>query len=128
MSIKIIKQILFFFLIVFYLFAGYNHFANPSFYIPIIPPYLATWAKEINILSGIAEIILALLLIPKTTRPLAVKGIIIMLIAFIPSHVYFIQKGSFALGSITITPTLSYIRLLVGQPILILWVWWSSKF
>jgi uncharacterized membrane protein len=128
MSIKIVKQILFFFLIVFYLFAGYNHFANPSFYIPIIPPYLATWAKEINIVSGIAEIILALLLIPKSTRPLAVKGIIIMLIAFIPSHVYFIQKGSFALGSITITPVLSYIRLLVGQPILILWVWWSSKF
>jgi uncharacterized membrane protein len=128
MSIKIIKQILFFFLIVFYLFAGYNHFATPSFYLPIIPPYLATWAKEINIISGIAEILLALLLIPKTTRPFAVKGIIIMLIAFIPSHIYFIQKGSFTLGSITITPTLSYIRLLVGQPILILWVWWSSKF
>jgi uncharacterized membrane protein len=128
MSIKIIKQILFFFLIVFYLFAGYNHFATPSFYIPIIPPYLATWAKEINIVSGIAEILLALLLIPKTTRPFAVKGIIIMLIAFIPSHIYFIQKGSFTLGSITITPTLSYIRLLIGQPILILWVWWSSKF
>jgi uncharacterized membrane protein len=128
MSIKIVKQILFFFLIVFYLFAGYNHFATPSFYIPIIPPYLAAWAKEINIVSGIAEILLALLLIPKSTRALAVKGIIIMLIAFIPSHIYFIQKGSFTLGSITITPTLSYIRLLVGQPILILWVWWSSKF
>jgi uncharacterized membrane protein len=128
MPIKIVKQILFFFLILFYLFAGYNHFANPSFYLPIIPPYLATWAKEINIVSGIAEIILALLLIPKSTRALAVKGIIIMLIAFIPSHVYFIQKGSFALGSITITPALSYIRLLIGQPILILWVWWSSKF
>jgi uncharacterized membrane protein len=128
MPIKIVKQILFFLLIFFYLFAGYNHFANPSFYIPIIPPYLATWAKEINIVSGIAEIILALLLIPKSTRALAVKGIIIMLIAFIPSHVYFIQKGSFALGSITITPLLSYVRLFVGQPILILWVWWASKF
>ena len=128
MKIKIVKQILFFLLIVFYLFAGYNHFANPSFYMPIIPPYLSDWAKEINLLSGIAEIVLALLLIPKATRTLAVKGIIIMLIAFIPSHIYFIQKGSFTLGSITITPTLSYIRLLIGQPILILWVWWSSKF
>ena len=128
MPIKIVKQILFFFLIVFYLFAGYNHFATPSFYLPIIPPYLASWAKEINIVSGVAEIILALLLIPKTTRSLAVKGIIIMLIAFIPSHVYFIQKGNFTLGSFTITPLLSNLRLLVGQPILILWVWWSSKF
>lgn len=128
MKIKIVKQILFYFLIVFYLFAGYNHFATPSFYLPIIPPYLSIWAKEINILSGIAEIVLALLLIPKATRSLAVKGIIIMLIAFIPSHIYFIQKGNFTLGSITISPLISYFRLFVGQPILILWVWWSSKF
>jgi uncharacterized membrane protein len=128
MKIKIVKQILFYFLIVFYLFAGYNHLATPSFYLPIIPPYLSIWAKEINILSGIAEIVLALLLIPKATRSLAVKGIIIMLIAFIPSHIYFIQKGNFTLGSITISPLISYFRLFVGQPILILWVWWSSKF
>lgn len=128
MQIKIIQKTLFFFLIVFYLFAGYNHFANPSFYLPIIPPYLAAWAKEINIVSGIAEILLALLLIPKSTRAFAVKGIIIMLIAFIPAHIYFIQKGIFKLGTFTITPVLSYVRLLVGQPILILWVWWSSKF
>ena len=127
MQIKIVKQILFYFLIGFYLFAGYNHFATPSFYFPIIPPYLSTWAKEINILSGIAEIVLALLLIPKLTRTIAVKGIIIMLIAFIPAHIYFIQKGTFTLGSITITPLISYFRLLVGQPLLILWVWWSSK-
>ena len=127
MQIKIVKQILFFFLIFFYLFAGYNHFATPSFYLPIIPPYLVTWAKEINILSGIAEIILALLLIPTTTRALAVKGIIIMLIAFIPAHIYFIQKGYFTLGSFRITPLLSFVRLLVGQPLLILWAWWSSK-
>jgi uncharacterized membrane protein len=128
MQIKIIKQILFFFLIFFYLFAGYNHFANPSFYFPIIPPYLAAWANQINIISGLAEIILALLLIPKTTRAIGVKGIIILLIAFIPAHIYFIQKGTFTLGSFTITPILSYVRLFIGQPILILWVWWSSKF
>jgi len=127
MKIKIVQQIVFFCLIIFYIFAVYNHFATPSFYIPIIPPYLSAWAKEINILSGIVEIILALLLIPKTTRSFAAKGIIIMLIAFIPTHVYFIQKGYFMLGSYSITPLLSYIRLFVGQPLLILWVWWSSK-
>ncbi len=127
MQIKIVKHILFFFLIVFYLFAGYKHFSMPSFYLPIIPPYLSTWAKEINVLSGIVEITLALLLIPKATRSIAVKGIIIMLIAFIPSHIYFIQKGNFTIGSFRITPFISYLRLFVGQPILILWAWWSSK-
>jgi len=127
MQIKIIKKILFFLLIFFYLFAGFNHFVNPSFYTPIIPPYLALWAKEINLLSGFLEITLALLLLFKATRLFAVKGIILLLIIFIPAHVYFIQKGYFTLGPFQITPLLSYIRLIIGQPILILWVWWSSK-
>ncbi len=127
MKIKILQQILFFILIVFYIFAGYNHFASPSFYLPIIPPYLSNWANEINLLSGILEIILGILLIPKSTRPYAAKGIIILLILFIPSHIYFIQKGSFTLGAIEITSTLSWFRLLIGQPILMLWAWWASK-
>lgn len=127
MKIKILQQILFFILIVFYIFAGYNHFSSPSFYLPIIPPYLSNWANEINLLSGILEIILGILLIPKSTRPYAAKGIIILLILFIPSHIYFIQKGSFTLGAIEITPTLSWFRLLIGQPILMLWAWWASK-
>ena len=128
MKTNILQHTLFFLLIGFYLFAGYNHFASPTFYLPVIPPYLSQWAKEINILAGVFEIALALLLIPSRTRLFAAKCLIIMLIAFIPSHIYFIQKGSFTLGSFTITPTLSYVRLFIGQPILILWVWWSSKF
>ncbi len=127
MKIKLLQQILFFILIAFYIFAGYNHFASPSFYLPIIPPYLSNWANEINLLSGILEIILGILLLPKSTRSYAAKGIIILLVLFIPSHIYFIQKGSFTLGAIEITPTLSWFRLLIGQPILMLWAWWASK-
>jgi uncharacterized membrane protein len=127
MKFKLLQQILFFMLIAFYLFAGYNHFASPSFYLPIIPPYLSDWANQINLLSGILEIILGILLIPTSTRPFAAKGIIILLILFIPSHIYFIQKGTFTLGTLEITPTLSWFRLLIGQPILMLWAWWASK-
>ena len=127
MKFKLLQQILFFMLIAFYLFAGYNHFASPSFYLPIIPPYLSDWANQINLLSGILEIILGILLIPTSTRPFAAKGIIILLILFIPSHIYFIQKGTFTLSTLEITPTLSWFRLLIGQPILMLWAWWASK-
>jgi uncharacterized membrane protein len=127
MKFKLLQQILFFMLIAFYLFAGYNHFASPSFYLPIIPPYLSDWANQINLLSGILEIIIGILLIPTSTRPFAAKGIIILLILFIPSHIYFIQKGTFTLGTLEITPTLSWFRLLIGQPILMLWAWWASK-
>ena len=114
--------------IVFYIFAGYNHFANPSFYLPLIPPYLSLWATELNLLSGIIEIVLGLLLIHKKTRKYAAWAIILMLIAFIPSHIYFIQKGTFTLGSITMNPTISWIRLLVAHPLLIIWAWQISKY
>lgn len=127
MKTNILQNTLFLLLIGFYLFAGYNHFASPTFYLPVIPPYLSQWAKEINILAGVFEIALALLLIPCRTRLSAAKCIIIMLIAFIPSHIYFIQKGEFIIGSIEMTPLTSWIRLLIGQPILIIWAWWASK-
>ncbi|MEY3209159.1 MAG: hypothetical protein RL064_1190 [Bacteroidota bacterium] len=122
-----IKKGLLIIAIVFYIFAGYNHFANPSFYLPLIPPYLSLWANELNLLSGIIEIVLGLLLIPKKTRQYAAWAIVLMLIAFIPSHIYFIQKGTFTLGSITINPTISWIRLLVVHPLLIIWAWQISK-
>ena len=122
-----IKKGLLIIAIVFYIFAGYNHFANPSFYLPLIPPYLSLWANELNLLSGIIEIILGILLIPKKTRQYAAWAIVLMLIAFIPSHIYFIQKGTFTLGSITINPAISWIRLLVVHPLLIIWAWQISK-
>jgi uncharacterized membrane protein len=127
MKTNILQHTLFFLLIGFYLFAGYNHFASPAFYLPVIPPYLSLWAKEINIMAGVAEISLALLLIPNRTRLFAAKCIIIMLVAFIPSHIYFIQKGSFSLGSITMNPMISWVRLLVFQPLFIVWALWVSK-
>lgn len=114
-------------MILFYLYAGANHFINPSFYLPIIPPYLLEWSNVVNILSGVVEVLLALLLIPKSTRTKAGIGIIIMLLAFIPSHIYFIQKGEFMIGSVMFNPLKSSIRLFIGQPLLILWAYWASK-
>ena len=35
--------------------------------------------------------------------------------------------GTFTLGSITMNPTISWIRLLVAQPLLIIWAWQISK-
>ena len=127
MKSQSLRNILFLILILFYLFAGVNHFINPSFYLPIIPPYFLKWANQINILSGVVEILLALLLIPKSTRTNAGMGIIIMLLAFIPSHIYFIQKGEFMIGTVVFNPLKSSIRLFIGQPLLILWAYWASK-
>lgn len=118
------KSFSLYFLIAFYLFAGFNHFANPRFYTPLIPPYLAQWSNTINIVSGFAEIILAIGMLFPTTRVVAAYGIMALLIAFIPAHIYMIQLGHFSLGKFQMTPAIGWIRLLILQPALILWAYW----
>lgn len=124
---EIIKKGMLYVMVVFYVLGGYNHFYNPSFYIPLIPPYLSTWAVVLNLIAGFFEIILGILLIPTQTRKWAGWGIVMMLIAFIPSHIYFIERGYFTLGSFTMSPLISWIRLLVFQPLLIFLALWVSR-
>ncbi|MBX9892059.1 MAG: hypothetical protein K2Y12_07020 [Chitinophagaceae bacterium] len=108
----------------FYFVAGLNHFLNARFYMPLIPAYLSNWRNLINIVSGIAEMLLAIGLLFEATRLWSVYAIILMLIAFIPAHVWMIQQGNFKLGKIKITPLIAWVRLLVIHPLLILWAWW----
>lgn len=110
-------------LVLFYISAGINHFIHPEFYIPLIPPYFQ-YLNEINILSGIAEVSLGLLLIFPKTRKLAALGIVLMLIAFIPSHWYFIEIGSCVQGGLCVSETIGWLRLFIIHPLLIAWPFW----
>jgi uncharacterized membrane protein len=69
-----------------YVAAGINHFAIPTFYKKIMPPWLPYHLPLIYI-SGAAEIILGLLLLPASTRKLAAWGIIVLLVAVFPANV-----------------------------------------
>ena len=117
------QQVLRIGLVVFYLFAGAYHFIRPDFYYGLIPDYLP-FPKTINLLSGFLESLLALLMLFTYTRKIASLGIIFLLIAFIPSHIYFISIGSCVEGSLCIPPWISWLRLLIIHPLLILWAWW----
>jgi uncharacterized membrane protein len=47
-----------------FIVAGANHFRDPEFYVPMMPPYLP-WHRELVYVSGACEIALgALLLVP----------------------------------------------------------------
>ena len=105
----------------FYVFAGLNHFVNPAFYLPLIPPYFP-YHTLINVSSGVIEILLGILLIPALSRKWAAVGIIAMLIAFIPSHVYFIEVNSCA-GDLCVPNWVGWFRLVVIHPVLIYWAW-----
>lgn len=112
-----------------YIAAGVYHFVNPAFYTPLIPPYFESVvsASTINLLAGISEVLLGIGVLLPRYRNMSCYGIIAMLIAFIPSHWYMIQQGTFQLGFVEITPTIAWLRLLVVHPILMLWPWWIAQ-
>jgi uncharacterized membrane protein len=123
---NILKKISLVVMIILYLLAGVNHFIKPAMYYPIIPPYLP-WPVTINTISGIAEILLATLLIFKATRKLAAIGIIFLLIAFIPTHIYMIQKGGCMSAEVCIPAWAAWVRLFPLQFVLMYWAWSNRK-
>ena len=112
--------------IIFYIVAGINHFYNPPSYYRIIPHYLP-YPILLNILACCFELLFSLMLIFPKTRTVAACGIILMLIAFLPVHISMIGDAPLKLGSLIVTPMIAWIRLVVLQPVLILWAWWYVK-
>jgi len=80
-----------------YLVAGINHFRVPKAYIRIIPPFFFN-PKLLNIVSGAAEVLLAILLcIPKTSSFAAI-GIMTLLVAIFPANLYMYADKKASLG------------------------------
>jgi len=103
------------------IFAGTMHFANPAFFLKIMPPYLPLH-KELVLLSGAFEIVLGvLLLIPKCSS-LAAWGIMALLIAVFPANIYLYQHQEILPAS----PTIHLLRLLL-QGVLVLWAFWHTR-
>jgi uncharacterized membrane protein len=73
-------------MIIFYIIAGANHFINPAFYESIMPTYLP-YHLPLIYLSGLCEIVFGILLIPDSTRRIAARLIIILLIAIFPANI-----------------------------------------
>ena len=76
--------------------AGVNHFRKPKMYERIIPPYIPAHSSMV-VLSGIAEMILGFMLLNKNSQIQAAWGIIIMLVVFIPVHIYMLQDEKAAM-------------------------------
>lgn len=107
---------------VFFLFGGINHFINPDFYLPLIPDYFPN-PSLLNILSGAGEVAAGIAVLLPTTRKLGCNAILFLLIAFLPAHIYFIQKGGCLSDSLCVPAWVAWLRLLVIHPILIYWAY-----
>ena len=70
-----------------YFLAGLNHFRKPKLYSRMIPAYIP-FPKQMNYLSGIAEVLLGIGLCIPATSSIAAWGIIALLIAVFPANIY----------------------------------------
>ena len=109
----------------FYILAGINHFLSAHGYLSIMPGWLPAHMFLIY-LSGVIEIILGIFLLFSVTRKLASLLVILMLISFMPAHVYMIQVAPLMLGKILITPFIAWARL-PFQVFFALWAWYYYK-
>ncbi len=105
---------------VMYFLAGINHFRSPKMYIKIIPNYLPN-PKLLNILSGLAEIILAIFLCLPMFSKLSAWGIIIMLLLFYMTHFYMITETKINFG---LPKWVLYLRL----PLQIGLIFWAYQY
>lgn len=80
-----------------YIIAGINHFRNPRLYLKIIPPYFPN-PKFLNNISGFSEIFFGVLLCIPFLKNYAAWGIIFLLVAIFPSHIYMLQNENASLG------------------------------
>lgn len=76
--------------------AGMNHFRKPKLYKRIMPPYIPAHSTMV-MLSGIAEMVLGFMLMNNNSQEMAAWGIIVMLIVFIPVHIYMLQNDKAAM-------------------------------
>lgn len=85
-------------LAIFIVYAGIQHFIKPDFFNAFVPDFLI-YKSTIIYVSGIIEIVLGvLLLIPKYTR-FAASGILILMLLFLPIHIWDVITDTPAIGS-----------------------------
>lgn len=105
-----------------FIVAGISHFVWPRFYVKIMPPYLP-WHLPLVYLSGVAEVILGVLvLIPRYTV-LAAWGLIALLIAVFPANLHMAMHPELYRR---ISPVALWLRLPL-QGVLIAWAYWYTR-
>jgi len=76
----------------FWTVAGAMHFLRPRFYEAIVPPPLEHYKRQVVVLSGIAELVGGLAILPSRTRRLARGWLLVTLVAVYPANIHMALK------------------------------------
>lgn len=118
---EMIKIILMYVLGAFFIYAGYSHFKIPKFFLKITPPWVPK-PEVVNIIVGIAEIVLGIALLVPHTRVWAAWGMIVLLVAVFPANVYHYTSG----GAGTRVPMKFLAWRLPFQFVFLAWAYWYT--
>lgn len=117
---KLAKQIIGIILALLLLLSGIVHFINPEFYFPLIPDFFPK--TLVNHFAGIVEILLGIGVLIPYLRKKALLGIFILMIIFLPLHIFDALKENPAIG----TKTVALVRIAI-QLVLIYLPWFARK-
>ena len=104
-------------LAIFLTFGGVQHFISPNNYIPFVPSVLP-FTLAIIYLFGLFEILFGLALFFKKLETIGAWGILILMLLFLPIHIWDVFSNTPAIGS----HNAALIRLLI-QFVLIFIAW-----
>lgn len=102
-----------------YIYVGYYHFKNPKFFLYIMPEWVPA-PKKTNLLVGVIEIALGIMVLIPALRDYAIWGIIALLIAVFPANIYHFQKSLKKKKQVWMTA----LRL----PFQLVYLWWAYSF
>ena len=105
--------------------AGFMHLLSPDFFVAIVPEGLPN-PEWLNVLSGLAEIIIGVYLLEPRTRVLAAWGAIALAIAVFPANVHMAMENIGPGGPGTGNQFAAYLRL-PFQALFVLWAWWFTQ-
>ena len=83
---------------IFIIYGGINHFIKPEFYIPFVPSFLG-FKTAIIYVSGVVEIGIGLLLLIKKYRGVGAFSLLVLMLVFLPIHIWDIFSDTPAIGS-----------------------------
>ena len=101
---------------------GIAHFTATEFFVAIVPPWFP-WKPLAVYVSGVFEILLALLLLWPAGRAQVGLGLILLTLAVTPANIHmYLNPDQFPESSET-----TYLVRLIVQILLLALIWWSTR-
>jgi uncharacterized membrane protein len=107
----------------FFVGGGVNHFVNRRAYEAIVPPSLAGDARTVVDISGVAEIVGGLAVLPAATRRLGGIWLIALLAAVFPANIYMARTPE----RFRKLPRWALFARLPLQPLMMVWAWRATR-